>query len=232
MLVGDANLMDRFYVSLWRNTNMVFASEQFESGERDTFRTLVKQREPRVFFDIGANVGLYSWETLSIRPSTRVVLFEPDRRNVKLLRRTLNRWPHCRATLFEGVVSEFVGERSFAIDDVTGMTGTIIVRNTFNQRHYGQKSELMTVTSTTIDAASQSFGAPDLIKIDVETGEWEVLRGALDTLSRHRPALFMECVREKARIGALLKEHGYTLHEADGLREIDEPSLQTVALPG
>ena len=52
---------------------------------------------------------------------------------------------------------------------------------------------------------------PSIIKIDVEGAEADVIRGALGTLRRYRPALLVEVhhVRAMHDVGVLLQEAGY-----------------------
>jgi FkbM family methyltransferase len=44
---------------------------------------------------------------------------------------------------------------------------------------------------STIDEEAAQFGAPSVIKIDVEGAEWSVLRGAVETLHNARPVLLL-----------------------------------------
>ena len=37
-------------------------------------------------FDVGANVGLYTWEVNKICPHRKILAFEPDPENIKLLK--------------------------------------------------------------------------------------------------------------------------------------------------
>ena len=63
---------------------------------------------------------------------------------------------------------------------------------------------------TTLDALSQGRNV-GMVKIDVEGGEMEVLRGATRVLSEDRPHLFIECSTRAVRDGftAYLKPFGY-----------------------
>lgn len=53
---------------------------------------------------------------------------------------------------------------------------------------------------------------PDLIKIDVENMETQVLKGAEQTITKHKPAIFIEIV-DNDEADKLLKSWGYTRKE-------------------
>lgn len=64
---------------------------------------------------------------------------------------------------------------------------------------------------------------PDVIKLDVEGFEYEVVQGARQTLSRHRPLIFLELHptmlpalgHSVADVLELLREHGYQFHDSN-----------------
>lgn len=65
--------------------------------------------------------------------------------------------------------------------------------------------------TTTIDAMSEKFGTPDFIKIDIDGGETDALRGGAKTLREHRPDLIVETHSPELErdCGELLVEYGY-----------------------
>jgi hypothetical protein len=64
---------------------------------------------------------------------------------------------------------------------------------------------------TTLDAARARYGAPDFVKIDIDGGELDALRGAGGTLREDRPHLIVETHSQQLEdaCGALLVECGY-----------------------
>lgn len=64
---------------------------------------------------------------------------------------------------------------------------------------------------TTIDEAAAQFGPPDVVKIDIDGGECDALRGGRRTLTQHRPHLIVETHSPELErdCGALLIEYGY-----------------------
>jgi FkbM family methyltransferase len=84
--------------------------------------------------------------------------------------------------------------------------------------------EEIEIEVTTLDDALAADYRPSLIKIDVEGGELEVLRGARRVLSEQRPVLAVEHQYGKRSIPGrtlaiadLLDEFGYQLRTIDGM---------------
>ena len=72
----------------WRKT-------QLEPGINKLITRIVieldNQKDSGWFFDVGANVGLYSWEVCKVSPHRKILAFEPDPENIKLLRKNPQR---------------------------------------------------------------------------------------------------------------------------------------------
>src|SRR2546430_8849931 len=59
-----------------------YRAETYASKEPETIAWLTEElREGDVFFDVGANIGLYSLYAAKLRPSCRVYAFEPESHN-------------------------------------------------------------------------------------------------------------------------------------------------------
>jgi methyltransferase FkbM-like protein len=65
--------------------------------------------------------------------------------------------------------------------------------------------------TTTLDAISAEIGAPDFIKIDIDGGEHDALRGGIETLRERRPHLIVETHSRELEdsCGELLVDCGY-----------------------
>ncbi|MBC5763297.1 FkbM family methyltransferase [Ramlibacter albus] len=71
--------------------------------------------------------------------------------------------------------------------------------------------KMATVPLVNLDA--MNIGRLDLLKLDIEGMEIEALRGARETLQRHKPALLVEVIKsDEAAIGELLAQLGYRSH--------------------
>lgn len=80
---------------------------------------------------------------------------------------------------------------------------------------WGRILDARTVPATTVDALAEEYGDPDLIKCDVEGHEGRVFAGALQTVERARPALFIEIHNKElgAEIRGYLDPFYPDLHE-------------------
>ena len=86
-----------------------------------------------------------------------------------------------------------------------------------------------------LDEILQRIDSPpvSLIKIDVEGGELGVLRGGIETLRKHRPAILCEIDNRESRFGIgkdeladFLKELGYVPRRISDLSELAWTALE------
>jgi FkbM family methyltransferase len=173
-------------------------------------------RPGMVVFDLGANVGFY---TLLAAAKTgndgRVYAFEPLPRNVAFLRRHLAHNGFNNVAIVEAAVSDAPGTAAFeeGSNSCQGRLGD---------------SGRLTVPTVTLDQMVLDGGIPppEVIKIDIEGGEWHALSGARQVLRTHHPTVFLAThgARLHADCCSLLRELGYTMRGVDGspVSETDE----------
>jgi transcriptional regulator of met regulon len=87
-------------------------------------------------------------------------------------------------------------------------------------------ADIVDDSRTTLDRYAAQTSPPDVVKIDVEGGEFAVVRGMRETCTRHRPTIF--CEMHPALLPAavtpddvydLLEEYGYELSVASHRQE-------------
>ncbi len=76
------------------------------------------------------------------------------------------------------------------------------------------------VKAVTIDSLAREYGVPDVLYIDVDGAEVEVLKGATETISRHRPDFFIE-----VHVGAGLEAAGGSVDAVLRLLPLDAYEL-------
>lgn len=158
------------------------------SYERERIRTMQQVIQPdHIVFDVGAEQGDISALIASWVPHGGVVLVEPNPRV----------WPCIKATFEENGLTPLYWFMGFCASDgdarrhtetawpLEGL-GTIAPAAGFLSLNGDSAAR------TTLDSLVEVSGrVPDVITIDVEGGEVEVLLGAAQTLTDHRPEVFV-----------------------------------------
>jgi FkbM family methyltransferase len=145
-------------------------------------------RSASVVFDIGANLGWMSLAIARYCPDTRVVAFEPDpgiaRKNADTA--ALNPELGPRVLLRQHAIGDRNAVRSF---DSGGPENSGAGR-----LHEGAEGATILVDCRTVDAVCEESGLyPDVVKLDIEGGELDALRGMAGLLRTRPPrALLIE----------------------------------------
>ncbi|MFH0939837.1 MAG: FkbM family methyltransferase [Planctomycetota bacterium] len=203
-----------------------------DPGMTSLFITISVLVKPQVLWDVGANIGYYSWLMLSRDPNMRVVLLEPDPENARLIRETIRRASLQFAELHEVAISDQDGEAAFLLDNVSSATGSLeTIRHSFIKTHYGIENQKINVKTITLDTLCCQR-APNLVKIDTEGSEERVLKGAQKTITTHQPILVIECCGDaRNRILPWLNDMGYTFFDADRIIDASENTSNFLCLP-
>ncbi len=144
-----------------------------------------------VFFDIGANVGVFSVYCACRYPNAKVYCFEPEHSNLGLLKdNILANHLSSRSTIVSVALSDNVGLSFLNLQDVSaGAAAHTEHRGPLKMTDEGYPVIWQEGISTaTLDALVAHLGVtPHAVKIDTDGNEDKVLKGALKTLSH--PAL-------------------------------------------
>ena len=158
--------------------------------------------------DVGANIGFYSARLANlVGAKGQVHAFEIDPRAIRCLRRTLQRNSIGQLRLHEFALGSSPGTVFLDQSSEVGHTSAA-------QSGSGRPVECETLDSW---ASKTDLRSLAVIKIDVEGGEVEVLRGAAETVHRLRPRLVIEVVDSALRqfgssaeeLFELLRQWGY-----------------------
>ena len=186
--------------------------------------------EPKVFWDVGANLGFYSWALLAKNEFLTAKLFEPDPENQRLIQKTIRRNGFTTAELDSRALSDSIGETTFLVDEQSGATGQFShlyesASEASIAKSYAH-SKTIKVETTTLDAIIKEGALPPhLMKIDVEEAEDLVLTGGTELITSHRPVIVMESFGESSL--KILASHDYKSYVLDANRNflcIPEPS--------
>jgi FkbM family methyltransferase len=159
--------------------------------------------QPRLIWDLGANIGLTMADMAVRFPSARIVGVEIDRENVELARRNLRPWADRCEVLEAGIWPEdgeiryhrlVGGTAGHHVADVPDDAGVVIAP---------------AVSPGTLLARSGPQAVVDFAKIDIEGAERELLRKGTEWTARvrtitvevHEPYTAQECERDLQALG-------------------------------
>lgn len=174
-------------------------------------------REGQVVWDIGANVGVFSFAAASIvGPSGRILCVEPDAWLVHLLRQSamLRENGKLQIEILPAAVTDRldivrlnIARRGRATNYISGSLGS---------SQTGGVRDTQLVPGVSLDWILDRYPRPAFVKIDVEGSEYKALAGATRLLSEAKPVIFCEVASELSeRVTSILRQYGYALYDAD-----------------
>ena len=146
-----------------------------------------------IIWDIGANVGLFSFTSIIKSSTGKCLSFEPDIWLCNLLRKSANQNPDLDVQILPLAVSEEIGFVTFNIANRSRATN-FISKATGSSQTGGTRTSYI-VPTVTLNHVLKFNDAPQFIKIDTEGAELLILRGALDVLV-HKPKILCEVSNE------------------------------------
>ena len=208
---------------------------------RDPFviiRELTPVERPLIF-DVGAHVGLAATRFRELFPLATIHCFEPYPESFERLRagvagsRPLELHPLALAAA--------EGEATFSVNR-NSATNSLLASDARGEIYWRGDTPVTTgalkVRTTTVDAFASARGieSMDILKMDVQGGEYEVLRGARDLLGRRAIGLiYMELITAPTYVGQhavreyleIFDAHGYVLFDLYNFGRSDGRLLQT-----
>ena len=150
-----------------------------EKQSMQVFANIIQQLKPKNLWDIGANSGTYGLLGLALHRDLKVTFFEPIPKAAALIRKNLQ-LNSFEATVFETAVGDYDGQGEIYFEKGQDFAYSVTVnKNTIKSGHH---SDCMTIQVHRLESliVSDNLDLPDLVKLDVETYEYEVLKGLGD----------------------------------------------------
>jgi FkbM family methyltransferase len=162
----------------------------YEVLVQETYEAILRNGD--VAIDVGAHRGRHSLAMAEkVFPAGQVLAFEP--------------LPMCRVRLEKEVVdyrpelSHILKVHPYALSDFSGRTEFVVAKDALaysglKKRQYDGPTELqyIPVDVKRLDDVCENLQSVRYIKIDAEGGEFHILKGAVRTLKRFRPAVAFE----------------------------------------
>lgn len=176
-----------------------------------------------VIFDVGAHTGLHTRNFLrAIEDAGQVVVFEPLPPQFEYLSSLFG--ADARVKLNQRAVGAKAGRATFV--HATGSPEESGLRQrVFNKPEIAAPVEIEVIV-TTLDEEAAPYPRIDFVKIDIEGGEIDCLRGAKSVLNNHRPIVSVEYGspgysaygHRPETLFELASRHNYGVHDLFGNR--------------
>src|SRR5690554_3104652 len=173
----------------------------YETPTMATLLAVAAQQRAPVFFDVGANVGLYAAMVARLLTASTVVAFEPTPSTAAIARQIVAangldvRVEAVALGADEGTADLYLSAKSDASNSLV--------------EGFKRSTGMVTVPVRRLDGyVEASRLVPTLLKVDTETFEPQVIAGAVETLRRHRPTMVVEVLKRRGH------DHGVELTEA------------------
>lgn len=179
-------------------------------------------RRSTAVWDIGANSGVLSLAMAAVAPAAQVHAFEPLPRLAAVIRSNVALNAATNVTVHEVALGASVGTAELYVPDGDFPTESSLMEG------FRSGAQPTRVAVSTVDVMVESgVPPPQLMKVDTEGTELDVVRGAMRTVTEHRPVIICEVLanRSAERVYAdLLEPLGYRAHllTDDGPQERSE----------
>jgi len=171
-----------------------------------------------VFYDVGANVGLYT--CFISQKSKQTIAFEPHPENAVRLRENVTLNEIRNLEVREEALSDTNGDAELAV------TGVDVAGEGTHSLATGSEDKTVGIRTVRADSLPTRVPEPDVVKIDVEGAEMSVLRGMEDLLDSCR-LVYCETHAKKLNqrgeshedVINLLSESGFSVEELESRGE-------------
>jgi FkbM family methyltransferase len=190
-------------------------------------------------WDVGGNMGVFSFAAAArARTSGRVLCLEPDLWSMRQLKRSCayNRGRAAPVDVLPVAVSDRLTLEWLNIPERSRAASHLALAGGAGDEITGAVRERHLIPTVTLDWLAEHYPVPQVIKIDVDGGEYRVLTGGRALLQRHHPIILTEVYDRNAdAVSAYLHDLGYTLYDftrgESEKKVIARADYNTLALP-
>ena len=174
----------------------IYTKGSMEKFRHDTFFTKEPEtlawieslfQDGDVFYDIGANIGVYTLYAASLYPKMQVISFEPFVTNYLRLCENiqLNGFENITPLLM-GLSDQTKIDTLFVKDETLGSSGHQISKSIDEWGNEFEATRKLHVLTDSLDTFISHYqtSLPNHIKIDVDGVEWAIIKGMKNTISQ------------------------------------------------
>ncbi|MET0082029.1 MAG: FkbM family methyltransferase [Sedimenticola sp.] len=183
-------------------------------------------------WDVGANVGVFTFAASSVAHKGTVLSIEADIWLANILRRSARFKEYANNTIcvLPVAISDTNSVASFVVAARGRATNALEV--VAGRSQMGGIREKQYVPTLTLDTLLNSFPPPDFVKIDVEGAEYMVLQGAENLINEIRPKFYVEVGSDvSSQILNVFQSAGYAAYDNAGNKLTDSCAYNTFFIP-
>lgn len=173
------------------------AFDQYEKINKNSIEDHLKDKS--VFFDIGANIGLFGVYFKLKNPDLIVHAFEPEPLNFQCLVNTINSFSFTDFHLSSLGLSDQSGTNQLYVDKINMGGASVSLADT--------SRTAISIELTSLDeyVTINNIDRIDVIKIDVEGLEEKIIKGGIESIRRFKPLIIFECIHDEIEINNLIR---------------------------
>lgn len=195
---------------------------KWDPQENDFFKfiQILRKGDKGIILDVGANIGLMTYHLSKSFKESTIYSIEPLPENLSILKRIINFFNIKNVKVLEYAVGEEDGQAILILPEVNNskMPGlTHILHDSIKDYNEGEvyKVQIRRIDNLiSINESNKVVG----IKIDIENFEYFALAGAIETIKRFRPFIYIELWDNKLRKKSIdfIKKLNYEVNYFDG----------------
>ena len=192
----------------------IYYKLRWDKNEKDFLKIFDLINKEGVVVDIGANIGVMTAHFANKLQKSTILSFEPIPSNINTFKRVSKFFRLTNIKLFELALSDFEGETNM-IMPVVGSAKKHGLSHVAEQTEGNEQGEIFQVAVNKLDnitEITQSNKPITAIKIDVEGHEFQVLKGAVNTITKYKPVIYCELwdSEQRQEIIEFVKSLNYT----------------------
>lgn len=193
-----------------------------QAFDRDLIDLAIKHIKPGdVVWDIGANVGVFTFAASTLSKTGAVLSVEADSWLTDIIRRTAQFDEYSQSSI--SVLSAAIANENSVATFLIAQRGRAsnALQSAKGRSQMGGARQSIVVPTLTLDRLLDTFLAPDFVKIDIEGAELMALEGASKLISDSRPKFYIE-------VGQDVAEQVYLIFKSANYQCLDPASMKPI----
>ena len=167
--------------------------ETYEKNNIDFLKKYLQSIDKPVFFDVGANVGIFSFMLATEMKDLRVFAFEPEKISYSCLSTTFTQSQFPFVRVLNNAVSDKKEKLMLYSDDQNHGGHSLYQEMIKEEKNNISNEYYVNTVSLDLFLHENAIDKVDVVKMDIQGHEGVALKGSQKLIDDHRPLFLMEC---------------------------------------